>query len=168
VSTVDNARVGAWTPETNYDYNAWVTIVAASYTVRIPLASWADSGPPGTPDVPEHLGVARDLLLAQFPGADCTGVPVSAPLAFDGSGKRVPGIRNVVMVPVAGTRNVRYYDASQVEITGDGTANSTAYYDPGTGQFICEPGLTYPFGLGGIGALLFESSSLPPEPFRIQ
>jgi hypothetical protein len=160
--------VGAWTPEPNYDFNAWVTIVTGSYTVRIPLATWASTGPPGTLDIPELLGVTRDTLEAHFLSSNCTGTPLLAPLAWDGTGQRMPGVRNVLIVPVAGTRTVRYYDASTVGYGGQRTAGSRASYDGNTGMFGCQQGFTFPQELTGIGALLFDSTNLPPEPYRIQ
>jgi hypothetical protein len=159
--------------EQNFEFNAWVMIIAPTYTVRIPLSSWADSGPPPGDNTPELLGLARDSLEAHFAGSNCTGTPLTGSLALDADGKLIPGVRNVLIVPVASTlvapsRTVRYYDASQIASGGPSTAGSRVFYDYGSGTFVCQNGFTFPQKFIGIGPLLFDSDSLPPEPYRIQ
>jgi len=169
VTASDGTYIGAWTPEPNYDLsNAWVTIVANGTALRIPLSTWKDAGPPGTVDVPELLGLTRASLQSFYPTADCSGKPFSGAVTWDGTGKRLPGIRTVVLAPVAGTRTIQYYDAAFVAYGSSRTAFSRAYYDAATGNFACASGFSSTQQLTGIGSLLFDSTALPPEPYRIE
>ena len=128
-------------PEPNYDVSsAWATVAANGTAIRIPLSNWADSGPVGTPDTPELLGLTRASLESAYLSSDCSGKPISGLLTWDGIGRRLPGIRTLLLAPVAGTRTVRYYDAAFAAYGENPTANSRAFYDSATGKFVCEPG----------------------------
>ena len=167
VSTVNSAVVGAWTPEPGYMTNAWVTVAANGTALRLPLSTWAESGPPGTPDVPEQLGLMR-AVEAFYLTNDCSGPPFFGTVTLDANNMRVPGIRTVLLSPIAGTRNIRYYDATFVTNAPSRTAFSHVAYDTATATFICHGDHPGSQELAGVGALLFDSSVLPPEPYRIQ
>ncbi len=142
--------------------------MASGFTVRVPLANWADSGPPNTSDVPEYLGLNRALIWGDYLSSDCSGTPIAGPVSWDGTGNRLPGIRTVLIAPVAGTRTVRYYDAPFVGYGTYRSAYSHAYYDAGSGNFVCQTSTFDSQQLTGIGVTLFDSTALPPDPYRIQ
>jgi hypothetical protein len=171
VSAASGDYVGAWTPEPNYDFPsaAWTTIVAPTYAVRLPLENWVDTAPSAVADVPEQLGLDRTSIYGYYENQDCLGTPLSGPTSLDATGKRIPGMRTVLVAPLAGTRDVAVFDASSWDgSTTPASAFSMAAYDPALRMFVCHGGYTPADQYVGIGAKLFDSSSLPAEPYRIR
>jgi hypothetical protein len=174
VSDATGEYVGAWTPEPNYDRgSAWMTIVTANYAVRVLLESWVDSGPPGTSDVPEKLGLTRSQIETYYLDTNCTGAPYVLPygaiVSDDANLQRIPGLRTVLALPVRDTNTVAYYDATNWGYGLSLTTSSRMTYDSGTGTFKCQAGSWQGAqALTNIGPLLFDSSGLPPEPYRIR